>query len=64
LFDICDRYRGEEINKAGLFWECPSCATPTVPGKKEKGGAYRPKLCSACAATLDALTASYFDLKK
>jgi hypothetical protein len=52
LQDLCTRTRGEEINKAGLVWVCPSCLTPTTPGEKRKGGAYHPKTCPECGYML------------
>jgi hypothetical protein len=55
LAELCDRGRGEEINKAGVLWICPSCLTATVPGAKRKrdpqhpdGPRYRPKTCTGC----------------
>jgi hypothetical protein len=51
---LCGRARGEEINKAGLVWICPSCLNPTTPGKKEKGGRYRDKHCEDCGHLLTA----------
>ena len=52
LADLCERQRGEELNKAGTYWVCPSCHKPTVPGKKTKGGGYNDKECVACGATM------------
>jgi hypothetical protein len=54
LASLCNRGRGEEINKGGLLWVCPSCLSPTTPGKKEKGGTYRPKPCPTCSLELSA----------
>ena len=48
LAGLCTFARGEEVNKAGLLWVCPSCLSPTVPGKKKKGGEYEDKLCPMC----------------
>ena len=44
LGDLCDRGRGEEINKAGTYWQCPSCLEKTVPGRKNRG-TYEDKTC-------------------
>jgi hypothetical protein len=44
LGDFCDRGRGEEINKAGTYWQCPSCLEKTVPGRKNRG-TYEDKAC-------------------
>ena len=52
LSELCTFARGEEINKAGLLWVCPSCLSPTVPGRKKKGGEYADKLCPMCGHTL------------
>jgi len=52
LAELCDRGRGEEMAKAGLYWTCPSCLNPTVPGTKKKGGGYNDKLCPKCGTTL------------
>ena len=52
LAELCHVARGEEINKAGLLWVCPSCLSPTVPGKKRKGGEYEAKACPTCGHTL------------
>ncbi len=59
LAELCDRGRGEEINKAGVLWVCPSCLTATVPGTKRKrdprqpdGQRYNPKVCSGCELEL------------
>ncbi len=59
LAELCDRGRGEEINKAGVLWVCPSCLTATVPGTKRKrdprqpnGPRYNPKVCSGCELEL------------
>ncbi|RIK73518.1 MAG: hypothetical protein DCC68_24765 [Planctomycetota bacterium] len=49
---LCERARGEEINKAGLLWVCPSCLSPTTPGRKVKGGAYADKACEKCGHLL------------
>lgn len=48
LHDICERARGEEMNKGGLYWICPSCLSPTTPGGKKKGGGYKDKPCPQC----------------
>lgn len=45
---VCERGRGEEMSKSGLFWICPSCLAPTTPGKKKKGGGYKSKKCPHC----------------
>lgn len=50
---ICSRHRGEEMSKAGMRWVCPSCLKTTVPGRKKKGGGYRPKDCPHCGLELD-----------
>lgn len=55
LAELCDRTRGEEINKAGIYWQCPSCLRRTVPGRKNKG-AYEDKACPGCAMTLSHAT--------
>lgn len=52
LASICYRTRGEEMAKTGLYWVCPSCLTPTTPGKKAKGGTYHNKLCPNCGVEL------------
>ncbi|HUY89205.1 MAG TPA: N-6 DNA methylase [Pirellulales bacterium] len=52
LQDMCERARGEEINKAGLVWVCPSCLCPTTPGEKKKGGGYKDKPCEKCGHIL------------
>jgi hypothetical protein len=49
LEDVCERGRGEEMNKAGILWQCPSCLSPTTPGKKKKGGGLEDKKCPKCA---------------
>ena len=54
LSELCTFARGEEINKAGLLWICPSCLSPTVPGKKKKGAEYADKICPMCGHTLTA----------
>ncbi len=54
LSELCTRGRGEEINKEGLVWVCPSCMHPNTPGKKEKGGGYRAKKCTRCEHLLNA----------
>jgi len=59
---LCDRARGEEMNKAGLAWECPSCLSPTVPGRKQKGGGYLSKSCPACSHEISASTARSISL--
>jgi len=53
---LCERARGEEINKAGLVWICPSCLNPTTPGLKKKGGGYEEKKCDTCGHPLSAST--------
>jgi hypothetical protein len=52
LADLCERTRGEEINKAGLVWECPSCQLLNTPGTKRKGGGYDPTTCERCGHPL------------
>jgi hypothetical protein len=52
LETVCERGRGEEMSKSGLFWVCPSCLAPTTPGKKKKGGGYKAKKCPSCDHTL------------
>jgi hypothetical protein len=52
LSAICDRGRGEEINKTGLLWTCPNCMSVTTPGLKRKGGGYHPKTCPTCGLEL------------
>lgn len=52
LGQMCERTRGEEINKAGILWVCPSCLTPTTPGVKKKGGGYERKICENCGLAL------------
>jgi hypothetical protein len=52
LDSICIHGRGEEMSKSGLYWICPSCMSPTVPGAKLKGGRLADKLCAQCGATL------------
>lgn len=61
LEEICSRSRGEEINKAGLIWTCPSCLSLTVPGKISKGGGYEDKECPSCGLELseDSATQSF-----
>lgn len=54
LASMCDRGRGEEVNKSGLLWICPSCLNPTTPGKKAKGGTYETKKCPTCQLELSA----------
>lgn len=54
LATLCDRGRGEEVNKSGLLWICPSCLNPTTPGKKAKGGTYETKRCPTCRFELSA----------
>ena len=49
---MCERGRGEEINKAGLLWICPSCSALTTPGVKMKGGGYDGKTCPTCGCGL------------
>ncbi|MCC7492435.1 MAG: N-6 DNA methylase [Fimbriimonadaceae bacterium] len=51
LSALCEWHRGEEINKAGRLWCCPSCDHPTTPGRKIKGG-YAPKPCPICGLIL------------
>ncbi|MGA2034542.1 MAG: TaqI-like C-terminal specificity domain-containing protein, partial [Thermoguttaceae bacterium] len=53
---LCERARGEEINKAGLLWICPSCLNPTTPGAKNKGGGYKDKNCETCGNLLTGAT--------
>lgn len=59
LASVCDRGRGEEVNKAGLLWVCPACTATTVPAAKKKldprdptRSRYRAKTCPACGARL------------
>lgn len=59
LAALCDRGRGEEINKAGVLWVCPSCLTATVPGTKRKRDPQQPdaqrynsKICTGCGLEL------------
>jgi SAM-dependent methyltransferase len=52
LGDIASRARGEEINRGGLLWECPSCLATTVPGRKTKGGRFESKTCPQCGHRL------------
>jgi hypothetical protein len=59
LSAMTERGRGEEINKAGVLWICPTCLTATVPGAKRKRDSrdpeaprYRPKQCPGCGLTL------------
>ncbi|MBI3947613.1 MAG: N-6 DNA methylase [Armatimonadetes bacterium] len=52
LGTLCERGRGEEVNKAGLVWECPSCLGLTTPGTKRKGGGHNDKLCEQCGHRL------------
>ena len=52
---LCRRARGEEINKAGLIWICPSCLNPTTPGEIEKGS-HKEKTCETCGNRLTAAT--------
>lgn len=54
LTDVAARARGEEVNRGGLLWECPSCLATTVPGKKRKGGSYDSKTCPKCGHRLTA----------
>jgi hypothetical protein len=58
LSNLCERGRGEEINKGGLLWMCPSCLNPTTPGKKAKGGTYENKTCLTCGLELSAASVS------
>lgn len=51
LDSLSDRARGEEINKAGTYWRCPSCNSATVPGRNVKGS-YEDKDCGNCGASL------------
>lgn len=51
LDSLTHRTRGEEINKAGTYWRCPSCNSASVPGRKVKGS-YEDKKCANCGATL------------
>ena len=52
LKSICVHGRGEEMSKSGLYWICPSCMSPTVPGAKLKGGRLADKPCPQCGANL------------
>jgi len=52
LKSISERGRGEEMNAAGLMWECPNCGGYTVPGRKQKGGTYASKECPFCELEL------------
>lgn len=59
LAQLCDRGRGEEVNKAGALWVCPTCMMATVPAKKLKrdpdnsnGPRYKTKQCPGCDVTL------------
>lgn len=53
LSELCERGRGEEMNKSGLLWICPGCLSPTTPGEKQKGGGYRHKACPTCGFVLN-----------
>lgn len=52
---FCERARGEEINKAGLIWICPSCLNPTTPGAIDKGS-HKNKTCETCGNLLTPAT--------
>jgi len=52
LSALCQRGRGEEINRDALLWQCPSCLRETVPGRKRKGGGFHDKACPHCGITL------------
>ena len=52
---LCERARGEEINKAGLIWICPGCLSPTTPGEIEKGSP-KAKTCKTCGNLLTSAT--------
>jgi len=56
LSRLCERARGEEMNKAGLAWECPSCLALNTPGAKTKGGGYKDKQCGGCGHSLTEAT--------
>ena len=58
LESVCERGRGEEINKTGVLWVCPSCMSVTTPGLKTKGGGYEPKQCPNCGLLLAETTVS------
>ncbi|MDO8500761.1 MAG: N-6 DNA methylase [Gemmatimonadaceae bacterium] len=62
LMDLCDRARGEEMNKAGLAWICPSCLSPTTPGEKDKILGYKNKICPKCGHLLTPRSVSKFNL--
>lgn len=62
LGSLCERGRGEEMNKAGLAWICPNCLEPTTPGEKKKGGGYAEKKCPSCGMELSASTVSSIHL--
>lgn len=49
LDDTCTHGRGEEMNKAGNYWPCPSCNYPNLPGANIKGS-YEAKICLRCNA--------------
>ena len=60
LAELCDRWRGEEVNKAGALWVCPNCLTATLPARKRKrqpgetdGRRYREKKCPGCDVELN-----------
>lgn len=52
--DLCERGRGEEVNKSGTLWVCPGCLAITTPGAKAKGGGYNEKACPTCGHILTA----------
>lgn len=52
LGKLCERARGEEVNKAGKLWICPSCSALTTPGTKVKGGGSNAKACPQCGYML------------
>jgi len=56
LADLTEHGRGEEMNKAGTLWQCPSCLSCTVPGTTKKGGGYSDKPCPKCGNVLTAQT--------
>ena len=62
LGNLCTRARGEEMNKGGTAWGCPSCLSPTVPGEKKKGGGYKSKKCPTCGHTISEETATRLTL--
>jgi hypothetical protein len=48
VVSLTTRAGGEEINRGGLLWQCPSCLATTVPGRKKKGGGFQSKSCPKC----------------